>query len=100
MASNEDVIAGLDRIAAILKLALRDEIEQSRTQIRSDKVNAAILDAAKRWVGARAMQAKVAAKTKASTRTIQERIAELLVAGVLDKRGGGPTTEYRASGLI
>ena len=69
-------------------------------QIRADKVNAAILDASAQWVGAGAMQSKVATKTGASTRTIQDRIADLLATGVLDKRGGGPTTEYRASGLI
>lgn len=50
------------------------------------------------WAGK--LQAAVAKKTKAATRTIQERIADLMAQGVLDKRGGGPTTEYKASGLI
>jgi hypothetical protein len=100
MSNNDDVIDRLDRIAAILQLAHRDEIERARTEIRSDKVNAAVLDASTKWVGAGAMQSKVATKTRASTRTIQDRIADLLATGVLDKRGGGPTTEYKASGLI
>lgn len=100
MSSDDDVVARLDRITAILQLAHRDEIERARTQIRSDKVNAAILDASAKWIGSGAMQAKVAKKTKASTRTVRDRIADLLATGVLDKRGGGPTTEYRTNGLI
>jgi hypothetical protein len=97
---NEDIVKRLDRIAAILQLAHRDAIERTRSQIRSDKVNAAILDTSTQWIGTAKMQAAVAAKTRASTRTIQERTVDLLGQGVIEKRGGGPKTEYRASGLI
>jgi hypothetical protein len=96
----EDVIERLDRITAILQLAHGDAIARARTRIRSDKVNAAILDASAKWVPSAKMQATVATKTKASTRTIQERIADLIAQGVLEKRGATRTTEYRASGLI
>lgn len=96
----EEVVGRLDRITAILQLAHGDAIERARTRIRADKVNAAILDASPKWVSAAKMQAAVAAKTKASTRTIQRSIAELIAQGVLEKRGATRTTEYRASGLI
>jgi hypothetical protein len=90
----------LDRITAILQLAHGDAIEHARDRIRSDKVNAALIDAATQWIGAKKLQTTVATKTKASTRTIQERIVTLLGQGVLEKRGGGPATEYKATGLI
>ena len=98
--TNEDVVERLDRITAILQLAHGEAIERARERIRSDKVNAALMDAATQWTGAKKLQTTVATKTKASTRTIQERIGSLLAHGVLEKRGGGPKTEYKASGLI
>jgi hypothetical protein len=96
----EEVVERLDRITAILQLAHGDAIERARTRIRSDNVNAAILDASAKWVPSATMQATVATKTKVSTRTIQERIADLVAQGVLERRGATRTTEYRASGLI
>ena len=96
----DEVIERLDRLTAITRIAHADAIERTKERIRSDKVNAALLDGAKKWVPAAALQKKVATKTKAATRTIQERIADLLAAGLLEKRGGGPTTEYKATGLI
>ena len=96
----DEVVERLDRITAILQLAHEDAIERARTRIRSDKVNAAILDAASKWVPAAKMQATVASKTQAATRTIQEHIADLISQGVLEKRGATHTIEYKASGLI
>jgi hypothetical protein len=98
--SEEDIIQGLDRLIAIQQLARRDVLESARAAIRTDKVNAALTDAATQWTGAKKLQTTVATKTKASTRTIQERIVALLAEGVLEKRHGGPKTEYKASGLI
>ncbi len=96
----EEIIERLDRLTTIMRLAHADEIDRAREKIRSDKVNAAILDAAAQWTGAKRLQTTVATNTKASTRTIQERIVALLAQGVLDKKGGGPRTEYKASGLV
>ena len=96
----DEVVAKLDQIAAILRLAHRDAIGRTRATIRSDKVNASILDGSVQWIGAGKLQAAVATKTKAAPRTIRDRIADLLTEGVLEKRGGGPTTEYKATGLI
>jgi len=96
----EEVVERLDRITAILQLAHGDAIERARVRIRSEKVNAAILDASAEWVPAAKMQTVVASKTKAKTRTIQRNIADLIAQGVLEKRGATSTTEYKASGLI
>lgn len=97
----DELVERLDRIAAILQLAHGDAIERARTRIRADKVNAAILDVTPTtWVAASKMQSAVATKTKASTRTIQRSIADLVGQGVLEKRGATRTIEYRATGLI
>lgn len=96
----QEVVERLDRISAILQLAHGDAIARARDRIRADKVNAAILDASTTWVPAGKMQSAVATKTKASTRTVQRGIADLIAQGVLEKRGAARTLEYRASGLI
>jgi Fic family protein len=98
--TNEDIARRLDAIIGILQLAHRDEIERARNTIRADRVNAAILDYSKAWTPAGKLMTAVKNKTKQSGATINRRIGELLAVGVLEKRGGGPSTEYKATGLI
>lgn len=98
--TNEDIARRLDTIIAILQLANREQIESARTTIRSNRVNAAILDGCKRWTPAGKLTNAVQAKTKQSYSTINRRITELLAAGVLEKQGGARATEYRSTGLV
>jgi Fic family protein len=98
--TNEDISRRLDTIIAILQLAHRDDIESARTTIRSDKVNTAILDSTKFWTPAGKLTSAVKGKTKQSPATINRRITDLIALGVLEKQGGGPSTEYRSTGLI
>jgi Fic family protein len=98
--SNEDVASRLDTIITVLRLAHRDEIEKARSEIRADKVSAAILDAATKEVAAGKLSKVVAAKVKQSERNVKKRIAELVEQGVLEKFGGGPKTSYRSTGLV
>ena len=97
--NNDDLGRKLDAIAAILKLVHRDQLEETRATIRSDTTYAAILDSTKRWTGAAKLQA--GAKKKGSARsTTSKKIVELIEMGLLEKRGGGQTTEYKATSLI
>jgi len=100
MATNEDVIERLDRLAAIMQLAPRGQIDASRAAIRADKVNAAILDAAKKLTPAAKLKAAVMKKTNAGASTFSERLAALVEAGLVEKQGGGPASQYKATGLI
>jgi Fic family protein len=100
MATNDDIAAKLDRIAAILQLAHRDTIESARTSIRGDKVNAAILDATAKLTPAGTVAAEVKRKTSQSPATINRRIAALIEQGAVEKVGAGPATQYRCTGLI
>ena len=98
--STDEVIERLDRLTAITRIAHADAIERTKVKIRSDKVNAAILDGAKKCTPAGKLKAAVTKKTATGATTFTERVADLLEGGLLEKRGGGPTTEYRATGLI
>lgn len=100
MATNDDIAAKLDRIAAILQLAHRDTIESARASIRGDKVNAAILDATAKLTPAGTVTTEVKRKTGQSPATINRRISTLIEQGAVEKIGGGPATQYRATGLI
>jgi hypothetical protein len=100
MATNEDVIERLDKLAAILKLAHRAEIDSARTAIRSDKVNAEILDMTSDWVGAGPLKSSVISKTKQSKPTVERRIGSLVEQGALERRGAGSASSYRSTGLI
>lgn len=100
MATNEEVVERLDRLAAIMQLAYREQIEASRLAIRSDKVNAAILDGAKKLTPAAKLKAAVIKKTGTGSSTFSERVATLIELGLLEKEGGGKATQYRAAGLI
>jgi hypothetical protein len=100
MASNEDIVARLDKIAAILQLAHRESLESSRVSIRADKVHAAILDATTALTPAGKLTAAVKKKTGQSPATINRRIATLIELGALEKKGGGPSTQYKATGLV
>lgn len=98
--TNEDIGRKLDTIATILKLAHSDAIAKTRTSVRSEPAKAALLDGASKWTGAGKLVKAVAKKSGKSERSVQNYIAELLELGVLEKQGGGPTTEYRSTGLV
>jgi hypothetical protein len=98
--STDAVIERLDRLTAITRIAHADAIERAKVKIRSDKVNAAILDGAKKWTPAAKLKTAVTKKTGAGQTTFSARVADLLDGALLEKRGGGATTEYRATGLI
>jgi hypothetical protein len=100
VASNDDIAARLDRIAALLQLAHRDAIERARVSIRSDNVNAAILDATMKLTPAAKVMAEVKKKTGQSPATILRRIGTLIEEGAVEKHGAGPATQYKATGLV
>ena len=100
MEDDDPIAVRLDRLIALHRLTHRDALEAARNDILSDPVNREVLGRASKWVGAGSLQTAVARKTGASTRTVRDRLADLVSDGLLEKRGGGPSTEYRATGLI
>ncbi len=100
MAMEEEVVARLDKLIAIHQLVHREALERARTSIRSDKVNAAILDATSKMTPAGTVVAEVKRKTGQSPATINRRIATLMDIGLVERQGGGPATQYRSTGLV
>jgi Fic family protein len=107
MATNDEIAARLDRIAnllernnALVQLASKDAIERARAAIRADKVNAAILEATATLTPAGKVTTAVKSKTGQSPATINRRISSLIEQGAVEKVGGGPSTQYRATGVV
>lgn len=98
--ADEETRRQLETLIALFKLVHRDEIERARVAIRTDKVNAAILDGSRKFTAAGKLRTAVMKKSGVGSSTFSDRIADLIEMGVLEKQGGGPTTEYRATGLI
>lgn len=100
MATEEEILARLDKLVAIQQLVHREALEGARTSIRSDKVNAAILDATSKLTPAGKVLAEVKRKTGQSPATINRRIGALMELGLVERQGGGPATQYRSTGLV
>jgi Fic family protein len=100
MTANDDVLQRLDKIIAILQIAHEDAIDRKRKGINADPVDAAILKAAAKETPAGKVVKAAATKAKASDRSVQEHVAELVERGLLEKSGAGPATKYRAIGLV
>jgi Fic family protein len=100
MATNDEILARLDKLVAIQQLVHRGALETARTSIRSDKVNAAILDATAKLTPAGKVVTEVKRKTGQSPATINRRIGALMELGLVERQGGGPATQYRSTGLV
>lgn len=97
---DDELAKKLDALITVTKLANWGAIAETRTHVRADLINGAILDASTDWIRSGTMQKAVAKQTKSGTRTVRDRIGSLVTMGALETRGGGPTTEYKACGLI
>jgi hypothetical protein len=100
MAADPEIIERLDRIQATLSIAFASQIADYRDRIREDKVNAAILDAAKEWIGSTELQEKVSKQLSMSTRSVRDRFPALIANRILQTRGSEARPEYRVGGLI
>src|SRR5438445_11261539 len=97
---DDQVVARLDTLIAILQLAFKDRIDEARKEVLADPVAAALLDTAADWTDAGTLQDRVSRATNQSKRTVQRRIAELLSQRFLDQSGSGPTVRYRNTRLV
>ena len=98
--TNDEIAGRLDTVIALLHLAHYESIDAARAKIRSDRTNATILTLAAKGSPAGKLIKAVKQKTGESESTIKRRIASLVDLGALERSGGGPTTAYKAAGLI
>lgn len=98
--ADAEILEGLDLIQATLQLAFKPQLDETRAKIRADKVAAAILDESADWIASSELQKRAAAAAKTSTRTVLNRLPELVAYHVLAVRGSERKAEYRRTGLI
>jgi DNA-binding HxlR family transcriptional regulator len=98
--TDKQIVGRLDLIQATLRLAFAPQLEEAREKLLADPVAAAIHGHAGEWVGSSALQKAAAETCGKSTRTVRDRLSELVAQGVLESRKVETRVEYRLTGLI
>jgi hypothetical protein len=98
--AEQEILDRLDLILATLRLAFKPQLDEAKAKIRADKVSAAILDETDDWIASPELQKRVAASAETSTRTVLNRLPELVAERILSVRGTERKAEYRRTGLI
>src|SRR4051812_48055239 len=98
---SDDVVAKLDDIIGLLKLAFAREIDSARLAMLSDAVNRAVLEALEDgWLGSGELQRRVATVAKVTERTVRDRLSDLAAKGAVRSRGSGRALEYSRSNIL
>jgi hypothetical protein len=98
--ADEAIIHRLDLILATLRLAFARQLRETRDEMRSDDVTAAILDVTENWTPSTDVQRRVAKGTGKTERRVRDRLPGLVEQGVIAARGSERKLEYRRTGLI
>jgi hypothetical protein len=96
----DEVIRQLNLIQATLRVAFEPQITALRETLCAEAVSAAILDRTTDWIGSGDLQKAVAKATGKTTRTVQNRLPELVERGAIETRGPEGRPEYRRTGLV
>jgi hypothetical protein len=100
MAVDDEILKRLDLLQATLALAFAPQLDEARAKIRADDVSAAILDLTGEWIASKELQDQAAKKASKSTRSVRDRLPELVEQRVLQARGSERRMEYRKTGLL
>lgn len=95
MAELEDVVAELQSLRSLVRLAFSTEIERTIARFQEDEVVRSVMAEASDWIESTRLQELVAGATGKSTRTVRDRIASLADVGLLATDGGGRPIRYR-----
>lgn len=95
-----ELLRQLRLMNATLRLAFASQVEDAKEEMLQDKVTAAILGTSVDWIASKELQASVVKKTKKTSRTVRDRLSELLTKGVIEARGTERRVEYRRTGVI
>lgn len=100
MNNDEYTTRTLTQIAAILQIAHRDAIAETRSKLLEDAGNKAIFNATGSWATTADIEKAVVGSKALSRSTLYVRLGDLAEKGFLERRKTGNTTEYRNSGLV
>lgn len=100
--ADPEILRRLDLMQATLELAFKPQLDPARTEVRSDDINAAILDLldTKSWTASTEIQQKAAKAAGVKERAVRGRLTDLVEARVLDVQGSERAREYRRTGLV
>lgn len=98
--ATDEILKRLDLIQATLALAFAPQLRDASDAIRADDISAAILDLTEDWTASKTLQDEVARTTSKSSRSVRDRLPELVAQRVLEARGSERRMEYRKTGLI
>jgi hypothetical protein len=98
--TNNETSRTLTQIAAILRIAHANDIEEERVKVLKDKANEVLLKATGDWASTAALEKAVVGSKAASRSTFFRRLDDFVDRGLLERRKTGNVTEYRNTGLI
>lgn len=96
----EQVETHLARVERLLQIAFADQVQERREEADiGDEVSVQTLRLAPTWTAAGGLKRAVVKSTGQSEPTVKRRLNKLTQLGALERRGQGPSTEYRNTGL-
>lgn len=95
----KEISRKLSQLIVLTKLSNSKVIEDTKQEIRKDKVSKTILDLADDSLGSSQLKQKVIDLTKVSNATVERRISELVEKGALISTRKGREIFYENSGL-
>jgi DNA-binding transcriptional ArsR family regulator len=96
----EQVETHLIRVERLLAIGFAEQVQERREAAEiGDETSAEILRRAPGWTGAGELKRAVVKSTGQSEPTVKRRLNKLTELGALERRGQGPSTEYRNTGL-
>ena len=96
----QQVVSRLDQVIALLKLANQGVIEQAWKEITKDEVSRRLIDSSDGTLESGELQNRVAQASKKSTRTVRDRISELVRLGALRPIRRGNKVYYQKSDIF
>jgi hypothetical protein len=99
--SAEQLATQLTRIERLLAIGFAGQIEERRKEVGvDDAVTAAILTNTSGWTAAGVLKQASMRASGQSEPTVKRRLNRLVELGALERRGQGPSTEYRTTARL
>ena len=95
----KEISRKLGQLIVLFKMTNQEKIDETRKEIKKDKVARAILEIADGSLSVKSLKKKVIKSTEVSEKTVRRRIYELVDKGALIVNKKGKENYYENSGL-
>lgn len=96
--NDEDVIERLDTIITLLSLEKREMLQAELEEL--DDAHIDILRQTETWTEPSEFKDELAEEHEVSTRTIENKVADLVDSALLNSKGNAPATEYKRASVF